>query len=60
MSEIAMVSVRKARLDGAAKKGDLRAKRALELANEPAKFLSGVLFGVHQRRASKAQVTGAG
>ncbi len=46
MSEIAMVSVRKARLDGAAKKGDLRAKRALELANEPAKFLSTVQIGI--------------
>lgn len=46
MSEIAMVSVRKARLDAAAKKGDLRAKRALDLANDPTKFLSTVQIGI--------------
>lgn len=46
MSEIAMVSVRKARLDAAAKKGDIRAKRALDLANDPTKFLSTVQIGI--------------
>ena len=40
MSEIALVSARKARLDTMAKKGDLKAKTALELAENPEKFLS--------------------
>ena len=40
MSEIALVSARKARLEGMAKKGDLKAKAALELAENPEKFLS--------------------
>lgn len=46
MSEIAMVSVRKIRLESAAKRGDIRAKRALELHNEPTKFLSTVQIGI--------------
>ena len=40
MSEIALVSARKARLEGMAKKGDAKAKTALELAENPEKFLS--------------------
>ncbi len=40
MSEIALVSARKARLDSLAKKGDLKAKVALDLAENPEKFLS--------------------
>ena len=40
MSEIALVSARKARLEGMAKKGDQKAKAALELAENPEKFLS--------------------
>jgi putative hemolysin len=40
MSEIALVSARKARLETMAKKGDLKAKTALELAENPEKFLS--------------------
>ncbi|MEZ5013331.1 MAG: hemolysin family protein [Chitinophagales bacterium] len=46
MSEIAMVSVRKSRLEAAAKRGDLRAQRALNLQNQPAKFLSTVQIGM--------------
>ena len=40
MSEIALVSARKGRLEGMAKKGDAKAKTALELAENPEKFLS--------------------
>ena len=40
MSEIALVSARKARLETMAKKGDLKAKAALELSENPEKFLS--------------------
>lgn len=40
MSEIALVSARKARLETLANKGDLLAKRALKLAENPEKFLS--------------------
>lgn len=46
MSEIAMVSVRRVRLENAAKRGDIRAKRALDLHNEPTKFLSTVQIGI--------------
>jgi putative hemolysin len=40
MSEIALVSARKARLEAMAKKGDLKAKTALALSENPEKFLS--------------------
>jgi len=40
MSEIALVSARKARLEGMANKGDAKAKVALALAENPEKFLS--------------------
>lgn len=40
MSEIALVSARKARLEGMANKGDTKAKVALALAENPEKFLS--------------------
>jgi putative hemolysin len=46
MSEIAMVSSRKSRFESAAKRGDASAKRALELANNPGKFLSTVQIGI--------------
>jgi len=46
MSEIALVSARKARLEHQAEKGDERAKRALKLANEPEKFLSAAQIGI--------------
>lgn len=40
MAEIALVSARKARLEGQANKGDILAKRALNLANKPDTFIS--------------------
>lgn len=46
MSEIALVSARKARLEAQAQKGDLDAKRAIELANRPETFLSTVQIGI--------------
>ncbi|MEO7530078.1 MAG: hemolysin family protein [Sediminibacterium sp.] len=46
MSEIALVSARKARLEAQAQKGDAEAKRALELANHPETFLSTVQIGI--------------
>lgn len=46
MSEIALISARKTRLDSAAKKGNKKAKAALELANSPNKFLSTVQIGI--------------
>jgi putative hemolysin len=46
MAEIALVSARKARLEGQAMKGDIDAKRALELANRPETFLSTVQIGI--------------
>ncbi len=46
MSEIALVSVRKGKLEALAAKGDIKAKAALELANNPEKFLSTATIGV--------------
>ncbi len=46
MSEIALVSARKSRLEGEAHRGDARAKAALELANDPNRFLSTVQIGI--------------
>ena len=46
MSEIALVSARKARLEAQANKGDSKAKEALELANHPDRFLSTVQIGI--------------
>jgi len=46
MAEIATVSSRKARLEKAAKKGDRTAKKALELSENPGKFLSTVQIGI--------------
>lgn len=46
MSEIALVSARKTRLETQAAKGDSKAKEALELANHPDKFLSTVQIGI--------------
>ena len=39
MSEIALVSARKSRLESQAEKGDKEAEEALELSNNPEKFL---------------------
>ncbi|ATL47586.1 hemolysin [Chitinophaga caeni] len=46
MSEIALVSARKVRLENAANKGDEKAKRALKLASNPDTFLSTVQIGI--------------
>lgn len=46
MSEIALISARKNRLDTAARKGNKNAKAALDLANSPNEFLSTVQIGI--------------
>ena len=46
MSEIALVSSRKFKLEAAAKKGNSNAKRALALAENPNTFLSTVQIGI--------------
>ena len=46
MSEIALISARKNRLENAAKKGNKNAKVALDLANSPNTFLSTVQIGI--------------
>ncbi|MDP4264204.1 MAG: hemolysin family protein [Bacteroidota bacterium] len=46
MSEIALVSARKARLETEAEKGDTHARRALELSNNPEIFLSAAQIGI--------------
>src|ERR1044071_412373 len=46
MAEIALISVRKARLEIQANKGDLKAKSALDLASHPDTFLSTIQIGI--------------
>ena len=46
MSEIALVSARKARLEGMAEKGDKKARNALDLSNNPEIFLSAAQIGI--------------
>lgn len=46
MSEIALVSARKSRLESAKKRGNKSARAALDLANSPNKFLSTVQIGI--------------
>ena len=46
MSEIALISARKNRLETAAKKGQQNAKVALDLVNAPNKLLSTVQIGI--------------
>jgi putative hemolysin len=46
MSEIALVSARKGRLENQAEKGDERARKALELSNNPEIFLSAAQIGI--------------
>jgi putative hemolysin len=46
MSEIALISARKNRLETAAKRGSKNAQIALDLANSPNKFLSTVQIGI--------------
>ncbi|MCU0340627.1 MAG: hemolysin family protein [Spirosomaceae bacterium] len=46
MSEIALVSSRKSKLETAARNGDRQAQHALELSNSPNRFLSTVQIGI--------------
>lgn len=46
MSEIALVSARKARLEGQAERGDKKARLALEMSSHPETFLSAVQIGI--------------
>jgi len=46
MSEIAVISARKARLEERASRGDAQARAALELANAPNEFLSAIQIGI--------------
>ena len=46
ISEISLVSVRKSRLESQAEKGDKKAKTALDLSNNPEKFLSAAQIGI--------------
>lgn len=46
MSEIALVSARKSRLESLAEKGDRKAKLALDLSNNPEIFLSAAQIGI--------------
>lgn len=46
MSEIALVSARKSRLDAEARRGSASAKTALRLSNDPDRFLSTVQIGI--------------
>lgn len=46
MSEIALISSRKTKLEIAARNGDAKAQAALDLANAPNKFLSTVQIGI--------------
>ncbi|MBM3432961.1 MAG: HlyC/CorC family transporter [Bacteroidetes bacterium] len=46
LSEIALVSVRKSRLESLAEKGNTRAKKALALVQQPEKFLSAAQIGI--------------
>jgi putative hemolysin len=46
LSEIALVSVRKVRLENQAEKGDRKARSALDLSNKPEIFLSAVQIGI--------------
>ena len=46
MSELSLVSSRKFKLEAASKKGNLGAKKALELSENPTRFLSTVQIGI--------------
>ncbi len=65
MSETALVSARKSRLEQQANKGDEKAKAALKLANQPDTFLStvqigltliGILIGIYSGGTMKGEV----
>ncbi|MCU7497044.1 MAG: HlyC/CorC family transporter [Ignavibacteria bacterium] len=59
MSEIAVISSRKTRLENMARKGNLKSKTALDLANSPSKFLSTVQVGVTTISVITGAVSGA-
>jgi len=46
LSELALISSRKTRLEGDAKRGDKKAQRAIDLAGSPDKFLSTIQIGI--------------
>src|ERR1043165_1684882 len=46
MSEIALVSARKGRLEHQAEKGDIKARKALALSNNPEIFLAAAQIGI--------------
>ena len=46
MSEIALVSARRARLESQAAKGDKKAREALDLSNHPDQFISTVQLAI--------------
>lgn len=46
LSEIALVSARKSRLENMAEKGDIKARKALHLSNNPELFLSAAQIGI--------------
>lgn len=46
MSEIALVSSKKFKLENAAKNGNVNARKALELSNNPSRFLATVQIGI--------------
>ncbi len=46
MSEVAMISARKVRLQQSAEEGDARARAALELAGNPQRFLATIQIGI--------------
>jgi putative hemolysin len=46
LAELALISSRKVRLESEAKRGDTRARKALELASNPDKFLSTIQIGI--------------
>src|SRR5829696_6694689 len=46
MSELALVSARKPRLESMAEKGDKKAEAALKLSNSPETFLSAAQIGI--------------
>jgi putative hemolysin len=54
MSEMAVVTARKSRLQDWARKGNAKAKVALELANTPNRFLSAVQIGITLIGSSQA------
>jgi len=46
LSELALISSRRSRLEGDAKRGDRKAKKAIELSGSPDRFLSTIQIGI--------------